>query len=102
VLDTSNATLERIKTEKERQKKIAISLGYVPVEAAAKKPAKAPLPDGAAARKDHETEEEDETTVLKPDSPSSSSGARIDETNTGHKSGMSGMMAALHDVLNAR
>lgn len=87
-----------IKTEKDRQRKIAESLGYVPKSAvngngsssAATKPGDKPTP------------EKQPETVAKPVSPSVGSGAKIDEKGEKPKTGNALLMDAITKTLFTR
>lgn len=87
-----------IKTEKERQKKIAESLGYVPKSAIAGNGA------ASATSKPGEkpTTEKQPETVAKPVSPSVGSGAKIDDKGEKPKTGNAALMDAFTKTLFSR
>lgn len=87
-----------IKTEKERQKKIAESLGYVPKSAVSGNGA------ASATSKPGEklTPDKQPETVVKPVSPSVGSGAKIDDKGEKPKTGNAALMDAFTKTLFSR
>lgn len=84
-----------IKTEKDRQRKIAESLGYVPKSAANGHGGSS----GTTKPGDKEVPEKQPETVTKPVSPSVGSGAKIDEKGEKPKTGNAALMDAFTKTL---
>lgn len=98
VSDATSEMTERIKTEKERQKKIAESLGYIP------KPT-----NGSPVTKSDPTleaelvnEHNNRTTPTKPVSPQANGSVPIDSKATAPTHGVGATMAATHNILFGR
>lgn len=86
---------ERVKTEKERQKKIALSLGYVLAPDQAAAAARTAATNGAAGTSHAPAP----PAVTKPISPSVGSGAKIDTKGTSTPTGRAATLAAMGDIL---
>lgn len=86
---------ERLKTEKEKQKKIALSLGYVLAPEQAAAAARAAATNGAAGT----GHVQPQPGATKPVSPSVGSGAKIDTKGTSTPTGRAATLAAMGDIL---
>jgi len=95
VNETASKAVERINSEKERQKKIALSLGYVPREDAGKTSKKTQ----ATNKVEEEIEEEAAAIAKKPASPSSGGGVAIDNKAEAPKHGVSRLSQELKRIL---
>jgi hypothetical protein len=95
VNDAVSAATERIKTEKERQIKIARSIGYVPADGVSTTKQKSGATNSLAIEKPSEGA----TVVQKPASPSVGSGAKIDSTGVVHSTGRSAALSAMSGIL---
>lgn len=106
VQDAVNVATERVKTEKERIKKLATAMGYTITESGK------PSENGAAgvtAATNHETTSEPagrsaahnqpSQETVKPISPSVGSGAKIDTKGTAAPTGKAAVLSAVHNVL---
>lgn len=95
VEETSKSTVESLSTEKERQKKIALSLGYVPRETKPKTKNETP------ATNENKQDKGAEEAPLngKVQSPSASAGVAIDNKEDPPKHGISGLSQALGSIL---
>lgn len=95
VEDAVKAALEYVQTEKERQKKIAISLGYLPPPDPKAITPKSAATNGSVAA-EHAAAQPG---VVKPASPSVGSGAKIDSKATSTPTGRAATIAAMSDIL---
>lgn len=95
VQDAVAAATEKVKTEKERQKKIALSLGYVLPNDPKPAGAKTPATNGAVPA-DHAAALPG---VQKPVSPSVGSGAKIDTKGGTTPTGRAATLSAMGDIL---
>ena len=89
------AAADRVKTEKERQKKIAISLGYIPAPEQPAAATRTAATNGAAGTAHASAQ----PGVVKPVSPSVGSGAKIDSKGGTTPTGRAATLAAMGDIL---
>jgi hypothetical protein len=95
VQDAIAIAAERVKTEKDRQKKIALSLGFIPGPEQKTPAAKSAATNGSLAAEHAHAP----PGVVKPVSPSVGSGAKIDSKADATKTGRAATLSAMGDIL---
>lgn len=98
IADASETVTERIKAEMERQKKIALSLGYVPREGKSDGTA----PSATTNKEDDKKKEKAGSGAEKPVSPTVGSGAKIDDKGEQRKTGHSKFLETTASILFKR
>lgn len=98
VEDAADSVRKYIDSEKEKVKKMAIAMGFVP-----KDDKQASKPKSEATKKAQEkAAEEDQAGVAKPVSPSSGGSAKIDDKSTGNSSGAKTLLEKTANILFSR
>lgn len=98
VEDASETVKSTVEKEKERQTKIALSLGFVPREDSSKTKDK---PDATKNGKAHK-EEEPKPDSTKPASPASGGGAKVDDRAAGNPAGTHKLLETTASILFRR
>lgn len=96
--DTSETVKSTVEKEKERQKKIALSLGFVPKEDLTKSK------DKSDASKNGKGSKEDDSKEIptKPASPASGGGAKVDDKSAGNPAGTHRLLETTAGILFRR
>jgi hypothetical protein len=98
VNDAATNATEDLKTQRERIKKAAERMGYVPKAATNGEPKKSDTPK----KEDEELDEEPANRTAKPESPSAGGGAKIDDTAAHRQTADSKLMEVTGNILFGR